>query len=713
MILACTSPPAILLVEDSETDALLVSAMLDDRAPGAIEVVRARSVLEATDELARREFLCVLLDLGLPDGGGLEALRAVLEARSAVPVVVVTGCDEETVGIDAIQGGAQDYLVKDHLDGAMLWRSVRYSVERKQVQEQLAHAALHDPLTGLPNRALLRDRLERALRRSQPRSSAVALLFVDIDRFKLINDTFGHAAGDRLLVLTAQRLVEAVRAGDTVARFGGDEFVVLLEGVSGEVDALGMAERLARATEQPVVVDGTELVVTLSTGIAVAAAGDGDGEDLLRRADTALYRAKQDGRSQSTVFAEWMRRRTSERLHIETSLRRAIHEGELQLHYQPIVDLDDGRTTAVEALVRWRHPARGVLYPAQFMPVAEETRLVVPMGEWVLREACDQVRRWRGECASAASLKVSVNLSGHQLARPEIVGVVADAITAARIDPSSLVLELTESVLMSDAEAAVRVLAALKELGVGLMVDDFGTGYSSLSYLKRFPVDALKIDRSFVAGVAENREDSAIVGAVVALAAALSLRTVAEGVETPAHLEKVRALGCSSAQGYYFARPQPAERVAALLGRGGAQVATPPAKGPTAVVCDDEPAIRQLYSRALERAGAVVTEVGDAVHCLALTERLTPDLVVLDVVLPGRSGTDILGELRRRWPDTLLVLVSGALPDDLAAQGRALGASECLQKMQFLPKIADLVSRCQEPRVARSTCPRATSNADA
>ena len=688
----------ILLVEDSESDAVLVADMLTWNVDRRVDVVHARSVAEATDEVARREFMCVLLDLGLPDADGVRAVAAMRRARSSVPIVVVTGSDEYETGMQAIQAGAQDYLVKQSLDAATLWRAVRYAVERKQAEERLAHAALHDTLTGLPNRALLHDRLATALDRMQRHDGTPGLLFVDIDRFKLINDSLGHAAGDAVLTRTAQRLLDAVRAGDTVARFGGDEFVVLCEELTGEAEAVRMAERLAAATAEPLIVEGTELVISVSVGIALATATELGGDDLLRNADTALYRAKEDGRSRSTVFAEWMRAHTSERLELETSLRAAINGGELELHYQPMIGLGDGDIVAVEALVRWRHPHRGLLSPGEFIPVAEESGLIVSLGEWVLGEACRQLRCWQDDKDITSPVRVSVNLSGSHIADPRIIDTVAASIRASGVARGSLMLEITETVLMANADAAVVVLTALKDLGVGLFVDDFGTGYSSLSYLKRFPVDVLKLDRSFVAGVVDSAEDAAIATAVIALADALSLETVAEGVETKAQLDKLRDLGCSSAQGYYVAPPKPAEDVTLLL-RDGFTASDTSSRAPVAVVCDDEPAIRSLYRRELEWAGAVVTEVADGAGCLALTARMSPDLIVLDVMMPGQSGLDVLRELRRRCPQAVIVLVSGALPEDVAVVGRGLGATECVQKIQFLSKVADLMAKCEHSRL--------------
>ena len=427
-------------------------------------------------------------------------------------------------------------------------------IERKRAQERLTHQALHDPLTELPNRALLLDRLALALARLRRRPSSMAVLFADVDRFKVVNDSLGHDVGDRLLVALARRLRDVLRPGDTLARFGGDEFAVLCEDVP-EGDVFRIAERMMDALGEPFVVAGREVFVSVSVGIAVTHDPDQRPHALLRDADAAMYLAKDRGRARFEVFDEAMRDQSTERLLLENALRRAPQRGELRALYQPIVRLADGAMVACEALVRWVHPERGLLEAAQFVPLAEETGIIVPIGGWVLEEACRQAASWPGDGTAPA---VSVNLSARQLSRADLVDGVAQALTASGLDPDRLWLEITESVLMEDADTAVDVLGRLRALGVHLCVDDFGTGYSSLAYLRRFPVDALKVDRSFVAGLGKDPEDSAIVEAVVSMAHSLRLSVVAEGVETDDQLARLRDLGCEPAQGFYFAAPVPA-----------------------------------------------------------------------------------------------------------------------------------------------------------
>jgi diguanylate cyclase (GGDEF)-like protein/PAS domain S-box-containing protein len=436
-------------------------------------------------------------------------------------------------------------------------------IERKRAQERLAHQALHDPLTALPNRALFLDRLALALARLRRRRSSLVVLFADVDRFKLVNDSLGHDAGDRLLVTLSRRLREVLRPGDTLARFGGDEFAVLCEDVP-EDDVVGIAERMMEALAEPLTTGGREVFASVSVGIAVTQDPDQRPEALLRDADAAMYLAKDRGRARFELFDEAMRDESTERLLLENALRRAPERGELRALYQPIVRLTDGSMVAAEALVRWDHPERGLLEASQFVPLAEETGIIVPVGAWMLDEACRQAASWSGDGDAAA---VSVNLSARQLSRPDLVDVVDRALRESGLNPDRLWLEITESVLMEDPDAAVNALERLRALGVHLSVDDFGTGYSSLAYLRRFPVDALKVDRSFVAGLGRDPEDSAIVEAVVSMAHSLGLSVIAEGVETDGQLARLRDLGCELAQGFYFAAPVPSSALDRLTAR--------------------------------------------------------------------------------------------------------------------------------------------------
>jgi diguanylate cyclase (GGDEF)-like protein len=393
------------------------------------------------------------------------------------------------------------------------------------------------------------------------------VIYLDVDRFKVINDSLGRAVGDQLLQAMAARLSEIGRPEDMLARLGGDEFGILREGLSGEVEAIGIADRVREALTQPLSWEGGELVLSVSAGVALASSDSVVPESLLRDAEAAMYRAKSEGRGRSAVFAETMRAKAIGRLDTEVSLRQSIEDGDLRLHYQQIVSLADGEVIGHEALVRWAHPTRGLLGPDQFLSIAEETGLIVPLGAWVLREACHQAKRFQARDPRWARLTMSVNLSGAQLGQSDLIEVIASALRDAGLKPEHLQLEMTESVLMDDAATTITILKTLKGLGVRLGVDDFGTGYSSLAYLRRFPVDVLKIDRSFVNGLGSDLEDSAVAAAVVSLADTLNLTTVAEGVETRLQRDCLVGLGCSRAQGYLFARPVTSTECEAALDR--------------------------------------------------------------------------------------------------------------------------------------------------
>ncbi|QIN78224.1 EAL domain-containing protein [Rubrobacter marinus] len=441
--------------------------------------------------------------------------------------------------------------------------------ERKELEEKLAHQAFHDPLTDLPNRSLFLDRVDHALKRAKRRGDGVAVLFMDLDNFKVINDSLGHEVGDELLVSVAGRLQSCLRPADTAARLGGDEFVVLLEDVEGPEEATRVATRIEEALRAPFWVGGHNLFVTTSVGVAL---GGTDGEragDLLRNADLAMYRAKDGGKNNHAVFEPGMNERALERLGMEADLRRALDREEFRVHYQPKVSVRTGRIVAHEALVRWEHPERGLVPPAEFIPLAEETGLIVPLGRWVLGEACRQAKEWQSWYPTDPPLAMSVNLSAAQFKRPDLGASVAKVLDDTGLDPRDLILEITESMVVEDVTAALVTLRELKALGVKIAVDDFGTGYSSLSYLKRFPVDYLKIDRSFVEGLGRDPKDEGIVSASIELAHALGLEAIAEGVETASQLERLRVLGCGLAQGFFFQKPFPrdtaSESLAALF----------------------------------------------------------------------------------------------------------------------------------------------------
>ncbi len=442
--------------------------------------------------------------------------------------------------------------------------------ERKKVGEQLQHQAFYDPLTDLPNRALFLDRLQHLFHRARRSlgNPRFAVLYLDLDRFKAINDSLGHPVGDEVLSATARRLERCIRPGDTLARLGGDEFTVLLDDVRSEADATGVAERIHEEVAAPLQVGGVEVFTSVSVGIALSSAGYACPEDMLRDADTAMYRAKMGGRARHQVFTGEMHQRAVSSLRLETDLRHAVERREIVPFYQPVVDLDTGTVVGFEALARWRHPTRGLLLPDLFIPVAEESGLVVELGEWMLAEACRQAREWQRRHPLCSKLGISVNISSRQISQPGLDAEVERVLRATGLDPACLTLEITETALMHNLSVGASVVQRLAAMSVGLHLDDFGTGYSSLAYLHSFPVQALKVDRSFVNRMDREPHEAAIVKAIVSLAHDLGMEVVAEGVETRAQVAALRALRCGRGQGFLFAEPLPADQAERLLTSG-------------------------------------------------------------------------------------------------------------------------------------------------
>ena len=480
-------------------------------------------------------------------------------------MVVLGERGDPAIALRAIHAGAQDYLITPAADSDALARSIQYAIERKRTAARLAHQALHDSLTGLPNRVLLLDRLNVAVGRSRRRPSSLALLFLDLDGFKSVNDSLGHDAGDDLLVEVARRLQRMLRPGDTVVRYGGDEFVILCEDLRGQREGLRVAERARAAIAEPFLIRGHELAVRASVGLAHARRGQNHAQDLIREADAAMYRAKQRA-SGVELFDSAMSLDAISELETDRQLRGAIERGELRLHYQPLLTLDaDPRLAAVEALVRWEHHERGLLAPIEFLPLAGETGLIAQIDQWVLSEATLQMARWRQDGMAPDGLWMSVNVFPHSLGSPLLIDAVDRAIAVARLPPGCLSLEVAETTVDQEPVRTEAVLETVKRLGVRICLDDFGAGRSSLSALSRYPFDVVKLDRSMTRSAATDPRAARLLGAVLGVARAAELKVVAEGVETPSELEAARALGCDGGQGFLFATPAPAEEAAAWL----------------------------------------------------------------------------------------------------------------------------------------------------
>jgi diguanylate cyclase (GGDEF)-like protein len=554
-------PARVLLVEDDARAALELGEMLRSIWSRGLVVSQTPHLADAVRELADHGATCVLLDLH--DEPGLETLAQLSDASPTTPIVVVADGDDAELGVAALRAGAQDYLVRSELSAPVLARAVTYAVERKRGESALALQALHDPLTTLPNRALFVDRLRGALDRSRRTGGPVVVLFLDVDGFKKINDTLGHGAGDRLLTVLAERFQAMLRPMDTVARFGGDEFTFLFEGLGSEEEAALVAHRITQSAGVPIILCGEQRTVSISIGVYMVTDPEEEIDDVIRQADTAMYRAKESGGARFEVFEDVMAHLPGPRTHLERELRLAVERAELRVHYQPRVSFnDDTGLEGFEALVRWEHPELGLMEPIEFMSIAEETGLIVPIGEWVIEQALDQVERWR---ESRPGVTISVNLSARQLSDSHLVEHLAAAMRDGDHDPAALVLEVAEGALEAAPQLAMRQLAALNELGITLAVDDFGTGTTSSITLSELPVHILKIDTTLVSQLGRNG-DVDPVSAAVELGHALGLRVVAEGVETDVQLAQLRRLGCDGAQGYLFSQPMPEEGVYSLLG---------------------------------------------------------------------------------------------------------------------------------------------------
>ncbi len=560
----------------------MIAAMLEAGAPGEFSVSCAPAPQAAAEFLAGAPADCILVDI---DDFRSDALAAVEEVTTAAPEVAILALAQEAddeLALAAVRAGAQDYLIKSELRPASLRRAIRYAIERKRAEVRLAHQAMHDSLTGLANRALFMDRLRVALDRARRARTGVAVLFLDVDNFKEINDNLGHDAGDRVLVGMAERLQTMLRPMDTVARFGGDEFTFLVEDLSGEREIVLIADRINRAANLPIPLEHGRASISVSIGIAMVSGHAVEPETLIREADAAMYRAKRNGRGGYELFDERSRRRALERLDLENALRRAVDRDELCVHYQPAVTLDGHPgIMSLEALVRWRHPEHGLMRPDEFIPLAEETGLMIPIGRYVLEHTLTRLDAWRRQ---VPGVTVSVNLSARQLDESgSLISTLMEALRSGSIDPRALCLEIQEMAI-GDCVGAEAALQELKATGVRLAIDDFGTASASLTSLRRLPIDTIKLHKSLVSGLGSNPRETPIVGAVVDLGHALGVTVVAEGVETEAQASELRAIGCDGAQGFLFGRPMPEEDVQQMLAGAAGETASHGSTGSTGSV---------------------------------------------------------------------------------------------------------------------------------
>jgi diguanylate cyclase (GGDEF)-like protein len=550
------SPIRILLVEDNPGDVRLVGEMLTASGAEQYLLNHAGTIKHALELLAQNYYDVLLLDLSLPDGHGLSNVTKIQTKAPGLPIVVLSSISDEQLALEVVKAGVQDYLVKGRGDAHLLMRAMRYAIERKHSDERLVYLAHYDHLTNLPNRVLFRDRMTRALAHAQRNTRRVALLFLDLDHFKTINDTLGHDAGDELLVSVARRLETCVRKHDTIARLGGDEFTAILENIDDADDAAAVAQKIVDTMSRSFQIEGRELFVTVSIGIALFPTCGLDPATLIKNADTALYSAKDNGRSCFKFYSSHMHNMASEHLSMVTALRHALPRGEFLLEYQPQIDPRTHHVLGVEALLRWNHPEQGLLPPTAFIPLLEDSGMIVEVGEWVLRSACLQLNAW--QAAGLPPMRMCINTSARQFRPAEFIRRVATIVAETGVDPNCLQFEVTESLLIDNVASTTAKLRALRSIGIQIAIDDFGTGYCSLNYLKQFPLHVLKLDRSFIKDIESRSNDAAIVTAMIALGHSLDMEVIAEGVETEGQLMFLRGQGCDAVQGFLYSGPMAA-----------------------------------------------------------------------------------------------------------------------------------------------------------
>ncbi|HEY3328136.1 MAG TPA: EAL domain-containing protein [Novimethylophilus sp.] len=561
-------PINILLVEDNPGDIRLVTELLAEGGDRQFNLLAADRLESALLMLERHDITAILLDLLLPDGTGLETLYTIHAAALNVPIVVLSNLADERLAVQSVQYGAQDFLVKDHVNSHLLMRSLRYAIERKRMEERLNHLAHHDSLTGLSNRKHFYDRLKNAMALARRQESQLALLLLDLNDFKPINDTLGHHVGDLLLQGVAQRLRECIRETDCVARIGGDEFTMILTGMRSEEDAVTATCKIMEAMQRPFLVNDFSLDVSVSIGISLYPSDADNLETLVRHADTAMYQAKAESnvRNAYRFYSSSMHFKASEERELQHELSNALARSEFTIDYQPQVDVRTGRINGMESLLRWRHPQRGLLLPGQFINALESSPLILEVGEWVLRTACTQSRVWQE--TAGAPVMMSVNLASRQLMQENFADMVAAILQETGLAPQWLELDIPEHALWEDEERAFEQVSKLNLLGVKLALDNFGNGRASFYYLRKFPFHAIKLDRRLTQDASTTAEGADLARAVIQIAHVFRMKGQAGGVETAEQLDVLRDLACDDAQGYLYCHPLPSEAATELLQRG-------------------------------------------------------------------------------------------------------------------------------------------------
>ena len=555
-----SSDLSLLLVADTQNQKENFEKAMNEHSIGPCRIEWVKGLDDVAQIVKNTHFDAVLLDVDCHGGPLAKHIETINGLLGQTPILIYGEEEDEGAAMEAIRLGAQDYVIKGQITGKALVRAIRYAIERKGAEHHLQTLINYDNLTKLPNRELLLDRLTQAIAQATRQQTLVGLLLLDLDRFKMVNDTLGHAFGDKLLRDVADRVGTCLRDSDTLARLGGEEFIDILTGITGAQDAAKVANKILECLSRPMVIEGHEVFVTASIGISLFPNDGVDKNALITNADVAMYRAKEEGRNHFQFYTYGMNASTVERLTLENDLRRAVERDELVLYYQPQMRLEDDKIVGAEALIRWQHPELGLVPPARFIPIAEESGLIVPIGEWVLEEACAQNKAWIDD--GRPPIVMSVNLSSRQFHQENMLRTVTQILEKTGLAADQLVLELTESSLMQNPDDAVVTLCLLNNMGIGISIDDFGTGYSSLGHLKRFPINALKVDRAFIDDITKKPEDDAIVRAILALAHSLHLQAVAEGVETKEQLDFLREAGCDEIQGFYISKPVPKDEFA-------------------------------------------------------------------------------------------------------------------------------------------------------
>ncbi|UDL03959.1 EAL domain-containing protein [Marinobacter sp. CA1] len=669
----------ILLVDDNPADLLVVCKQFK-RA--GYRVVVAREAEEAIERAGFVQPDLILLDVVMPESSGFEICRRLKATASTqdIPVIFMTALTDVSDKVTAFEAGGVDYITKPFQVGEVLARvntqlSLRamqqlLNARNQQLQEQLSeqrlqreeleYRATHDMLTELPNRTLFMDRLTHAIERARRNQSQLAVLFIDLDKFKIINDTLGHGAGDELLQSVAERLRNCARKSDTLGRLGGDEFVVLAENTSAVADIETLIERLSSKLVEPVLLAGLMHSVTCSIGISRYPRDGETAETLLKHADLAMFQAKDRGRNAYRFFEASMQETLNRRVSLERQLREAFKRDEFVLYYQPQIDLRNGRICSLEALVRWQSPNDGLVLPGHFVPLAEESRLILALGEWVLRSACIQLRRWLNR--GVPFVPVAINLAAAQFADPTLDQLLKGALVESELDARYLELELTESMSMSDPEVSLAMMHRLKEIGVSLAIDDFGTGFSNLSYVRRFPVDKLKIDRTFVEGMISNPQDNSIVLSVIRLAHSLGLRAVAEGVETEGQVRLLAEGGCDMFQGHQFRPALAAPDIEDLLQRQvcvSPELLARPFQLRTVLLVEDEPQVANSFRRMVRNHDIHVIAVEGPTEAYEVLAQQDIGVVVSDYRMPREDGIQFLSNVKRLYPNSIRILMTG------------------------------------------------------